>query len=134
MEIHIPITISWRLALWGPASIFACPIRSEEPMIRLSVFYPDTPGRRFDVDYYAGKHLSLVKSRCGSALKATQVEKGLGGYPAGEPAPYRAIGHLTFDSIEAMNDSFVRHLPEFVADLPNFTDLPPKVQISEVVD
>jgi uncharacterized protein (TIGR02118 family) len=102
-------------------------------MIRLSVLYPDTPGGRFDVDYYRNQHMSLVKSRCGNALKRAEVEKGLGGFPAGQPAPYRAIGHLTFESMDALNDSFVRHLPEFIADLPNFTDLPPKVQISEVV-
>jgi uncharacterized protein (TIGR02118 family) len=102
-------------------------------MIKLSVFYPDTPGARFDVDYYRNQHMALVKSRCGAALKRAEVDKGVGGFPPGEPAPYRAIGHLTFDSMEAVNDSFMRHLPEIVADLANFTDLPPKVQISEVV-
>jgi uncharacterized protein (TIGR02118 family) len=102
-------------------------------VIRVSVLYPDTPGGRFDIDYYRNQHLSLVKARCGSALKRAEVEKGLGGFPPGEPAPYRAIGHLTFESMQTMNDSFVRHLSEFIADLPNFTDLPPKVQISEVV-
>jgi uncharacterized protein (TIGR02118 family) len=66
-------------------------------------------------------------------LKRADVERGLGGFEPGSPAPYRVIGHLTFDSLEAMQNSFGRHAGEIVADLPNFTDIQPTVQISEVV-
>ena len=102
-------------------------------MIRLSVLYPETAGGRFDVDYYRNEHMTMVKAKCGAALKRADVERGLGGFEPGSPAPYRAIGHLTFDSLESMQGSFGRHAAEIIADLPNFTDIRPMVQISEIV-
>ena len=32
-------------------------------MIKVSVMYPNTPGGRFDHDYYRDKHMPLVKER-----------------------------------------------------------------------
>src|SRR6185312_4185403 len=41
-------------------------VRAEEsPMIKVSVMYPNTPGGRFDHDYYRDKHMPLVKARLG---------------------------------------------------------------------
>lgn len=102
-------------------------------MIKLSVYYPDTPGKRFDVDYYCGTHMNLVKAKCGSALKRAEVERGVAGFDPGSPAPYRVVGHLTFDSLESFQGSFGKHVQEIVGDLPNFTDIQPTVQISEIV-
>ena len=38
-------------------------------MIKVSVMYPNQPGVRFDHEYYRTKHLPLIKSRMGAALK-----------------------------------------------------------------
>ena len=38
-------------------------------MIKVSVMYPNTPGARFDHEYYRGKHMPLVKARMDGACK-----------------------------------------------------------------
>src|SRR5262252_8525655 len=49
----------------------------EEGMIKVSVMYPNKPGVRFDHEYYRTKHLPLIKSRMGAALKYYTIDKGL---------------------------------------------------------
>jgi uncharacterized protein (TIGR02118 family) len=52
-------------------------------MIKVSVMYPNTPGARFDHEYYRDKHMPLVKDRMGGSCKYYTVDKGLaGGTPA----------------------------------------------------
>ena len=46
-------------------------------MIKVSVMYPHSPGVRFDHDYYRDKHLPLIKSRMGAALKYYTIDKEL---------------------------------------------------------
>ena len=48
-------------------------------MIKVSVMYPNTPGGRFDHDYYRDKHMPLVKARMGDACKSYTVDKGMAG-------------------------------------------------------
>ena len=102
-------------------------------MIKVSVYYPNTPDGRFDLDYYAKTHMPWVLDRCAGAVKRTEIERGIAGGAPGSDAPFRVAAHLLFDSAESMQVSFSVHLPEFVADLPNFTDIQPTMQISEVV-
>jgi uncharacterized protein (TIGR02118 family) len=68
----------------------------------------------------------------GDALKGGQVDSGLAGGAEGVDAPFVAMGHLLFDSVEAFNESFGPNTEEIMADLPNFTNLEPQIQISEV--
>ena len=46
-------------------------------MIKVSVMYPNKPGVRFDHDYHRTKHLPLIKSRMGAALKYYTIDKAL---------------------------------------------------------
>ena len=101
-------------------------------MIKLSVLYQGDANGTFDIDYYRGAHMNLVRARCGSAVKRIEVERGLAGATPTDPPAWKAAGHLYFDSLEAFQKSFVPHIPELVADIPNFTTLQPTVQISEV--
>ena len=48
-------------------------------MIKVSVFYPNKPGARFDHAYYKDKHMPLVKARMGAHCKYYTVDKGLAG-------------------------------------------------------
>ena len=57
-------------------------------MIKVSVMYPNTPGARFDHEYYRDKHMPLVKARMGDACKSYTVDKGLAGGAPGAPATY----------------------------------------------
>jgi hypothetical protein len=54
-----------------------------------------------------------------------------GGEP-GSPALYIAMGHLLFESVADFQSSFGAHAAEIVADVPNYTNTQPVIQISEV--
>ncbi len=102
-------------------------------MIKVSVMYPNGPGKHFDHAYYRDKHMPLVKARMGSALKFYTVDKGLAGGTPGSEATYAAAGHLHFESIETFQAGFGPHTKEIMGDIPNYTDIAPVMQISEVV-
>lgn len=102
-------------------------------MIKVSVMYPNTPGARFDHQYYANTHMPLVKAKMGSALNSYTVDKGLAGGAPGQPATYVAMCHLFCDSVEKFQAGFGPHAEAIMADIPNYTDLSPVLQISEVV-
>jgi uncharacterized protein (TIGR02118 family) len=101
-------------------------------MIKVSVYYPNSAGVRFDMDYYVSKHIPMVQKKVGPALKAVAVEQGLAGGAPGTPAPYIAVGHLTFDSVEAFQTAFTPHAEAISADVSNYTNVQPVIQISQV--
>jgi uncharacterized protein (TIGR02118 family) len=42
------------------------------------------------------------------------------------------MGHIYFDSVEAFQTAFGPHAETIMADIPNYTDIEPTLQISEV--
>jgi uncharacterized protein (TIGR02118 family) len=96
--------------------------------------YENKPNARFDLAYYRNTHMPLVKARMGESCKYYTVEKGIGGGSPGAPAPYIAGCHIFCDSLEAFETAFGPHMEEIMADIPNYTDLAPIVQISEMVE
>jgi len=101
-------------------------------MIRVGVFYAQKEGKKFDMKYYLEKHMPMVKQKVGPALKAVTVDAGVAGGAPGAPIAFVAMAHLTFDSVEAFQGSFGVHAQQILADIPNYTDIEPIVQISEV--
>lgn len=103
-------------------------------MIRMSVLYPRAEGKKFDLDYYAKKHMPLVQARwSGMGLVRWEVDKGLGGGAPGSPAPFVCVGHVYFNSLAELHKAVAAHGKELFADVPNFTNIAPQVQISELV-
>lgn len=102
-------------------------------MIRVSAIYPYSEGARFDMDYYANKHTPMVGGLLGDALKGVGVQKGLGGAEPGSPPPFTAIGHMDFESLETFQTAFGPNVEAIMADVPNYTDTEPILQISELV-
>ena len=101
-------------------------------MIKVTVMYPNQEGCKFDMGYYLNNHIPMVKEKLGPALKGAAVDQGLGGGEPGSKAAYVAMGHLLFDSVEAFQGAFGPHAPAIMADIPNYTDVQPAIQISEV--
>ena len=101
-------------------------------MIKVSVLYPNRPGAKFDMKYYCEKHIPMVQQKLGSACKRVSVEHGIAGMPPGAPAAFVAMGHLYCDSAEAFQAAFAPHAQEIMGDIPNYTDIEPTIQISEV--
>jgi uncharacterized protein (TIGR02118 family) len=101
-------------------------------MIRVSVLYPNTG--KFDMEYYLTHHIALVHRLLDAmGLVRAEVDQGIGSVPPNAPAPYIAIGHLVFDSLENMQKALQKHDPALAADVPNFTDIRPQFQISKMV-
>jgi len=94
--------------------------------------YPAGEGHTFDMDYYCNKHIPMVIALTGQACKKVEVEQGLSGGVLGVAAPYMAIGHIYLDSLDDFLADFLPHVPEFNADIPNYTNSTPIAQISQV--
>ena len=105
----------------------------EKGMIKVSVVYPNSQGKKFDMDYYCNKHIPMVGALLGNALKGATVEKGLGGGAPGSPAPYAGMGNMYFNSVEEFGNAFGPNADKIMGDLPNFTDIEPIIQVSEVM-
>lgn len=104
----------------------------EKGMIKISVIYPAGEGKTFDWEYYTSKHVPMVKSLLGNAVKAITVDKGIGGRTPGSAAPYVAMFHMYFETIEAYQNSFGPNAEKIRNDIPNYTNIQPIIQISEV--
>jgi uncharacterized protein (TIGR02118 family) len=101
-------------------------------MITFTVLYPNTEGKKFDMEYYCNKHTPMVQQKLGGALKGVAVEQRLSGAEPGSRATYIVICHLYFDSVEAFQTAFAPHAEALMGDIPNYTDIEPTIQISEV--
>ncbi len=96
--------------------------------------YPNGPDTKFDSDYYKNSHLPMIAEALGDSLKGIEFNIGIGGRVPGELAPFIAIVHLTFESIEAFQSSFGPHAEKFAADVPSYTNVEGELQISEIVN
>jgi uncharacterized protein (TIGR02118 family) len=102
-------------------------------VIKVTVLYPQKAGAKFDMDYYCDSHMPLVQSKLRPALKGVAVDKGLAGGAPGTPPSYVAMCHLWFDSVTAFERAFESSADAITSDIPNYTDIEPVVQISEVM-
>jgi uncharacterized protein (TIGR02118 family) len=102
-------------------------------VIKVMVLYPYRAGARFDMDYYCDAHMPLVQRTLKPALKGLAVDKGLSGDTPDAPPSFVAIGHLLFDSVDAFERAFDTSGAAILGDIPNYTDIEPVVQISEIM-
>jgi len=101
-------------------------------MIKLTVMYPNSADLKFDKEYYTTKHSQLLSELLGDAIKASDINIGISGASPEQAAPYVLITNLVFESMETFQQSFGPNAEAILADLPNFTNVQPQVQISEV--
>ena len=103
-------------------------------MVRISVLYPNEPGKKFDHDYYINKHMKLVRDRLASfGVVRTEVDKDVAGGAPGAPAQFIAIGHVYANALEGFQKGMGQHGKEIMADIPNYTNIQPQMQISEII-
>ncbi|PRY11335.1 uncharacterized protein (TIGR02118 family) [Pontibacter ummariensis] len=104
-------------------------------MVRLTVLYPKSGDTRFDMDYYLQKHIPLVKEKLTPfGLVRGDLEEGLAGPAPGTAPAYHLIGSLSFNSLEELQKALAAHGEEIAADIPNYTDSKPQMQISKVLE
>lgn len=106
---------------------------SKRGMIKVTILYPNAEGKTFDMNYYATKHMPLVASLLGDSLRFFEIDKGISGRTPADPIPYLAIGYLYFDRLSAYQNSFRANAEKIRNDIPNYTNIQPVIQISEVI-
>jgi uncharacterized protein (TIGR02118 family) len=104
----------------------------EEGMIKVAIFYENGVGKTFDMDYYANKHMPMAASLFGDALKAMVIDKGIANGTPDMPLKYVAIGYFYFNNMDAFKNAMGPNSPKLKADVSNYTNIIPQLQISEV--
>ena len=101
-------------------------------MIKVSVLYPNNEGSKFDMAYYCNTHMPMVQEKLGRMCKGVAVEQGMSGPTPGSRPVFVAMGHLYFESLADFQTAFGQHAAAIMADIPNYTNIQPTIQISEV--
>jgi uncharacterized protein (TIGR02118 family) len=101
-------------------------------MIKVAVFYPNGDGKTFNMDYYSNKHMPMAAKLFGDSLKAMSIDKGLAGGTPNVPVPYLAIGYFYFETMSSCQHSMGANSDKLKTDVPNYTNIQPVIQISEV--
>jgi uncharacterized protein (TIGR02118 family) len=88
---------------------------------------------RFDFDYYVEKHIPMVKAKCADfGLKEVRLMRG-SAMVDGAPPKFELIGELVFPSVENLQDVLARHGTEIMGDIPNYSNVQPRIQITEAI-
>lgn len=109
----------------------ASPIK--KGMVKVTILYPNEEGKTFDMEYYANNHMPMVADLFGKSLKKFEIDRGISGRTPEDPIPYIALGYLYFDTLVDYQEAFGSHGSQILEDIPNYTDIQPMIQISEVV-
>ena len=103
-------------------------------MIRVCVSYPNQPGARFEVDYYLSHHMPMVAEKLAAhGMTGWSVDKGIGGFAPGSPAQYLIQARLDIETAEGLQAGMAAEGASIMADIPNYTDIQPEVQVYEVL-
>lgn len=103
-------------------------------MITVTVTYPRREGARFDFDYYANTHLPLIAGAwAGQGVGKVGALKGIAAAD-GSPPPYVAVALIEFESMDALGKAMSRpHSARIAADVANYTDIAPIIQVNETL-
>jgi uncharacterized protein (TIGR02118 family) len=102
-------------------------------MYKVSVMYPNKDGATFDHAYYRDRHMPMVKDKLGAALSRYTVDKGIAGGAPGAPPAFVASCSLYVESLEAFQAGMAAHGGAIMADVRNYTNIAPQIEITEVV-
>ena len=127
------LLIAFSLLFIGAQNKTADGTKIKKGMIKVAILYPNAEGKTFDMDYYATRHMPLAASLFGKDLKAMSIDKGLASGRPGESVPYLAIGYFYFDDMASFQRAMGTHSKQLGADVPNYTNVQPTIQVSEVI-
>lgn len=104
-------------------------------MVKISILYPNNTGDRFDLSYYVEIHMpmSIAKLSSHPGYKGVSIERGLSGAAQGSQPAYVAMCHYLFDSVDDFMAAFMPIAGMLQGDIPNYTDIEPVIQVSEVL-
>jgi uncharacterized protein (TIGR02118 family) len=94
-------------------------------MIRVTVTYPSSDSSTFDHDYYKATHVPMCVDAWSPV--SSEIDKGING-------PNVAAVHFTFASLESFQAAMGSpKTGDVMADVANYTNITPVMQISEIV-
>ncbi len=94
-------------------------------MIKVSVTYPSGEDTTFDHDYYANSHVPLCLTTWNPVK--SEIDKGIDG-------PNVAGVHFYFETMDAFQAALgATGTGEVMADVANYTNIQPVMQVSEIV-
>jgi uncharacterized protein (TIGR02118 family) len=100
-------------------------------MIVVSVMCPKTNQSTFDFNYYVQKHIPMAKARFEEfGSLDVRVMRGSAMMDGAGPM-YALIAEVTFPSQEHLQDALAKYGAEIMADIPNYTNVQPVIQINE---
>jgi uncharacterized protein (TIGR02118 family) len=100
-------------------------------MVRISILYPFREAARFDATYYVDTHMPLALHKLGAAVRGVDVDVADLSKTAPPPA-FFAMCHYLCDSIQTFQLAYGGVATVLQADVANYTDVEPIVQISDV--
>ena len=101
-------------------------------MITISIMYPKQADGRFDMNYYLERHMPMSIKLLGPSMESIVVGKGISPGDPWPEASYHAITTFTCRSKEEYEQAFLPNMAELQADMPNYTDIPAIIQMSEI--
>ncbi|MBO9615162.1 MAG: EthD family reductase [Dyadobacter sp.] len=105
----------------------------EKGLVKISVMYPFSEGKTFNMEYYETKHMPMVAGFLGSNLVKYTIEKGISSGIPNQPLPYMAIGTFYVKSLSEYQKAIAPNRDAIRADFANYTDVAPVILVSEVV-
>ena len=106
---------------------------AEKGLIKVSIMYPFSEGKTFNMEYYETKHMPMVANFLGSNLVKYTIEKGLASGIPNQPLPYAAIGTFYVKSLSDYQAAIGPNRDAIRADFANYTEVAPVILVSEVV-
>ncbi len=106
---------------------------TEKGLIKISIMYPYTEGKTFNMEYYETKHMPMVANLLGSNLVKYTIEKGLSSGVPNQPLPFMAIGTFYVKSLSEYQAAIAPNRDAIRADFENYTNVIPVILVSEVV-
>lgn len=99
-------------------------------MTIVTVVYPAT--KSFDYDHYQAVHLALLDEHWREhGYSGASIYRGVAALD-GSPAPHALIGLLEFRDDAALQAALASPgTPDILADVANFTDAPPAIQVNQ---
>jgi uncharacterized protein (TIGR02118 family) len=104
----------------------------EKGLIKISVMYPFSEAKTFNIDYYETEHMPMVAGLLGANLVRYTIEKGVAsGTP--DQLPYMAIGTFYVKDLAEYQAATAPNREAIRADFANYTNVAPVIVVSEVV-
>ena len=104
----------------------------EKGLIKISVMYPFSEGKTFNIEYYETKHMPMVAGFLGANLVKYTIDKGVAsGIP--NQVPHMAIGTFYVKNLAEYQAATAPNRDAIRADFANYTNVAPVIVVSEVI-